>query len=98
MTTVLARRILADVIRLASSVRLFQEDAEWLKAKLLNAALLDELTQAEEDEYGQRSVLDLICGRKDTRAIIRSGWIVLRRQAFPRANHLLCNTGWGRHD
>ena len=68
----------------ASALRLFQQDAEWLKANLLNAALLDEARPAEEDEYGQRYVLDFICERNDTRAVIRSGWIVLRGEGFPR--------------
>jgi hypothetical protein len=44
----------------ASALRLFQEDAEWLKAKLLNAALRGDATEAEEDEYGRRYVVTSI--------------------------------------
>jgi len=36
----------------ASALGLFREDAEWLKAKLLNAALRGDVTKAEEDDYG----------------------------------------------
>lgn len=50
----------------ASALRLFREDAEWLKAKLLNAALRSDATEAEEDEYGYRYVLDFDCERNDT--------------------------------
>ncbi len=68
----------------ASALRLFREDAEWLKAKLLNAALRGDATKGEEDEYGYRYVLDFHCERNDTSVIIRSGWIVRRGEDFPR--------------
>ena len=68
----------------ASALRLFQEDAEWLKAALLNGALHGEATEAEEDEYGHRYVLDFDCERNGRSVVVRSGWIVRRGEDFSR--------------
>ena len=81
----------------ASALRLFREDAEWLKAELLNAALRGDATEAEEDEYGRRYVLDVECQRNDTRVIIRSGWIVRRDEDFPRLTTCYVLSEEGRH-
>lgn len=81
----------------ASALRLFREDAEWLKAKLLDAALRDLAKKAEEDEFGQRYVLDFQCERNDTQAMIRSGWIVRRGEDFPRLITCYVLSESGRH-
>jgi hypothetical protein len=57
----------------ASALRLFRDDAEWLKAKLLNAAMGGDATEAEQDEYGYRYVLDFDCERNGTCASAAAG-------------------------
>ncbi len=36
----------------ASALRILQSDADWLRARLLNAALLHDATEVDRDEYG----------------------------------------------
>jgi hypothetical protein len=81
----------------ASALQLFREDAGWLKAKLLNAALRGDATEAEEDEYGHRYILDFVCERSNTSVIIRSGWIVRRGEDFPRLTTCYVLSESGRH-
>ena len=68
----------------ASTLRVLQADAEWLKAKLLDAALQGGVKETDADEYGSRYVLDFKCERGDRSAVVRSGWIVRRGEDFPR--------------
>jgi len=68
----------------ASTLGLLPADAEWLKAKLLHAALQHDAKQAGADEYGNRYVLDFDCERYGTCVVVRSGWIVRRGEDFPR--------------
>ncbi|HEY1950514.1 MAG TPA: hypothetical protein VGG97_26110 [Bryobacteraceae bacterium] len=68
----------------ASALRIAQADAEFLKSKLLNAALQYDVTAMEADAYGERYILDFECMNGDRRAIIRSGWIVRQGEDFPR--------------
>ena len=68
----------------ASTLRLLQADSEWLKARLLDAALRGSVTEAEVDEYGRRYVLDFECERHDRCFIVGSAWIVRRGEDFPR--------------
>lgn len=60
------------------------DDAEILHAALLSAARTYEATPAESDEYGQRYVLDFPMECFDKSATIRSGWIILSGEDFPR--------------
>jgi hypothetical protein len=68
----------------ASALHVLQEDAEWLRAQLLNAALAGNAQEAGEDEFGHRFVLDFGCEKNDRSATVRSGWIVRRGEDFPR--------------
>jgi hypothetical protein len=68
----------------ASTLRVFQADAEWLRARLLDAALQGGVKEADGDEHGQRYVLDFECERGDRSAVVRSGWMVRRGEDFPR--------------
>jgi hypothetical protein len=61
-----------------------QSDADWLRNKLLDAALGGEVTEGEADEHGRRYILDFECVKDDRSASIRSGWIVLRGERVPR--------------
>ena len=68
----------------ASALGLTADDAEELHEALLSAALSEEATPAEEDEYGQRYMLDFEMETEAGSATVRSGWIVRRAEDFPR--------------
>ena len=68
----------------ASALGIFQSDAEFLRQWLLQSALIGDAVRRESDEYGHRYVLDLECVRGDRRAVVRSSWIVLVDEEFPR--------------
>lgn len=68
----------------ASTLGLIADDAEELREVLLSAALSGEAVPTEEDEYGQRYVLDFRLETGVGSATIRSGWIVRREEDFPR--------------
>jgi len=68
----------------AATLRLQKEDAEWLKAQLLSAALRSDANEREEDDYGRRYIVDFECERNQKRATLRSGWIIRRGENFPR--------------
>jgi len=60
------------------------EHAEQLRDFLLDAAERIHGVPGEEDDYGQRYVLDLqVTGPAGT-AAVRSGWIVRSDEDFPR--------------
>jgi hypothetical protein len=60
------------------------EDAEMLRRALLDAAVDFDAVPAKADEYGQRYVLDFPFSGPAGRATIRSVWIVLAEEWFPR--------------
>ena len=55
-----------------------------LRDALLSTVLLEEAFPAEEDEYGQRYMLDFEMSTEAGSASVRSGWIVRSREDFPR--------------
>jgi len=59
-------------------------DADVLRQALLKAALEGEALEAERDDYGQRYVVDLEVRGPQGRATVRSSWIVLHGEDFPR--------------
>ncbi len=67
-----------------SALGLTANDAEELRAALLSAALSEEAVPAENDEYGERYMLDFKMGTEAGTATIRSGWIVRHDEEFPR--------------
>jgi len=60
------------------------DDAEELKQEILSAILVNDATPTERDEYGQRFVVDFSMKRQGKDAIIRSSWIVLKGEDYPR--------------
>ena len=68
----------------ASALGLTVEDSEELRQALLTAAIPSEAIPLEEDEYGQRYVLDFEMSTETESATVRSGWIVRRGEDFPR--------------
>jgi hypothetical protein len=65
-------------------LHILREDAGFLRAQLLQAAATGQAFAADRDEYGERYILDFECSRGDRRANIRSAWIVLSGETFPR--------------
>jgi hypothetical protein len=68
----------------ASALKLHQGDAEFLRARLLEAALAGDAGLGEADEYGQRYSVDFECAHGNRRTLVRSAWIVLNAADFPR--------------
>ncbi len=68
----------------ASALGLTAEDFEELRRALLSAAVSSEAAPVEEDEYGQRYMLDFEMSTETGSAIVRSGWIVRSDEDFPR--------------
>jgi hypothetical protein len=67
-----------------SALGLTANDAEELRAALLSAALSEEAVPAENDEYGERYMLDFEMETEAGIATVRSGWTVRRKEDFPR--------------
>ena len=68
----------------ASALGLKQKDAEVLKAALLRAAVEEECSTGEGDEYGQRYAVEFELKTSVGTHRVRSGWIVLEGEDFPR--------------
>ncbi len=67
-----------------STLGLTAQHAEELRDALLAAALTEEATPTEGDDYGQRYVLDFTMRGPTGQAMVRSSWIVRRGEGFPR--------------
>jgi len=68
----------------ASVLGLTIADADVLLQALLKAALEGEALKGERDDYGQRYVVDLEVRGPRGLATVRSCWIVLHGEDFPR--------------
>jgi glycerate-2-kinase len=68
----------------ASALNMHQADAEFLRTQLLDAAKMSNAIAGEADEYGQRYFSDFECLKGTRRAFVRSAWIVLKGENFPR--------------
>lgn len=68
----------------ACALGLTADDSEELRRALLSAAVSEEVAPTEEDEYGQRYMLDFEMSTEVGSATVRSGWIVRSGEDFPR--------------
>jgi uncharacterized protein DUF6883 len=68
----------------AAALGLTQRDAEFLRRALLAAAREENCEHDERDDYRQRYTLDFTIETSLGRRRIRSGWIVLDHEDFPR--------------
>ena len=68
----------------AFALGLTVEDSEEFRRALLSAAVSGGAVPAEEDEYGQRHMLDFQMSTEIGSATVRSGWIVRSGEDFPR--------------
>lgn len=71
-------RVFASVLGLTGG------DADVLRHSLLKAAVDGEVVLGERDDYGQRYVLDFEMAGPRGRATVRSNWIILRGETYPR--------------
>jgi hypothetical protein len=67
-----------------SALRITAEDAEELRQAILSAALVENATQTEKDEYGQRYIVDFTMARQGMQAEIRATWIIRSGENYPR--------------
>jgi hypothetical protein len=68
----------------ASALGITQDNAGELRRALLEAAFSAEATEGDKDEYGQRYVLDCEIAGPAGSAMVRSSWIILSEEDFPR--------------
>ncbi len=68
----------------ASALGLTAAHAEDLRQELLRAASTAAATAADQDEYGQRYVVDFTMTGPSLGATVRSSWIVRAGEDFPR--------------
>ena len=68
----------------ASALGLTVGDAHYLRLLLLDVARTYEATPTEQDEHGQRFVLDFIMQGPNDEVTVRSTWIVRTEEDFPR--------------
>jgi hypothetical protein len=68
----------------ATALGITSEDVQQLKAAILSAVIIDEATTTEEDEYGQRFVVDFSMKRLGKEATVRSSWIIHSGEDYPQ--------------
>jgi len=68
----------------ATALGLTASDAEELRQAILSAALTEDATPTEQDEYGQRFVVDFIMVRQYRQAEVRTSWIIRAGEDNPR--------------
>jgi hypothetical protein len=68
----------------AAALGLTAADAPILRAQLLEAARTGEAELGELDLYGQRYTIEFEMKTEVGKAVVRSGWIVLRDETTPR--------------
>ncbi len=68
----------------ASVLGLTRDDADVLREAVLSAAVKSDAQKTEEDNYGQRYILDFRMVGPAGEALVRTSWIVLKGEAVPR--------------
>ena len=68
----------------SAALGLTQADAEFLRRAVLVAARQEPAVTGEADDYGRRYTIDFILTTAAGRARVRTGWIVLEHDKFPR--------------
>lgn len=68
----------------ASALGIGADDADWLRGKLLEAALLHECVPGRNTPFGQRYVLDFPLVNGQMEALVRSVWNIRPGETAPR--------------
>jgi hypothetical protein len=67
-----------------SVLGLTKNEAEFLQQRLLDVAHFYEAVATKRDSYGQRYIIDFELTTHRGSAIVRSTWIILANENFPR--------------
>ena len=67
-----------------STLDLSAEDAEFLRASILDAVASVEATPTDSDTFGSRYVVDFELKRGNRKAMVRTAWIIRRGENIPR--------------
>ena len=68
----------------ATALGLTAEDASELRNVILAAIQSEEAVAGEDDQYGQRYIVDFAMERQGREAVIRSSWIIRSGENAPR--------------
>jgi hypothetical protein len=68
----------------AAALGVTERDAQFLRNALLTAAKAEMCEPREQDEYGRRYSIDFRLRTNTGEGVVRSGWIVLHDEDFPR--------------
>jgi hypothetical protein len=68
----------------AASLGLHAPDAGWVREQLFKAALHEDATLISYTRFGTLYMLDFEMKTDSGAAIVRSGWVVLNQEDFPR--------------
>lgn len=63
---------------------LSSNDAEWFRAVLKKEILAADAIKSKEDQYGERYMVEFDLKTKQGQARVRSTWILLKGEAYPR--------------
>jgi hypothetical protein len=67
----------------SAALGLTQKDAAWLRERLRDA-VFQEATPAGRNKFGELYMIDCVIETQVGAATVRSGWIVLDKEDFPR--------------
>ena len=67
-----------------AALGLTTDDAEWLRERVLEAALTEEASAGPPSPFGQKYVIDVLIVRGERKALVRTTWVVDYGKDFPR--------------
>jgi len=67
-----------------SALNITAEDSDELRQAILSAVIMEEAVESEQDEYGQRYIVDFTMRRQGRQATIRTAWIIRSGEETPR--------------
>lgn len=77
----------------AAALGLRSADADFLRARLLEAARNGDAVEREVDRFGKRYTIDFAIKTDSGEATVRSGWIILHGKNVPRLTTCFVRTG-----
>ncbi len=67
-----------------SALGLTDQDANHLKRMIIEKLPESEAILGKEDQYGKRYIVDMKIRNLDNEAVVRTGWIIKKKESFPR--------------
>jgi hypothetical protein len=68
----------------AAALGLSRRDADEISAAILAAVAREPAAPGARDRFGQRYMVGFVMERGDRRAVVRTAWIILAHEDFPR--------------